>query len=107
MAIIEVNHRTLRQVARDIETYCTTQESQMVIANSAVSSVLMSNWQGQDALEFRNKWSEVNVTGSVAATMRESLRSYAEGLIACADDYERTQAEVFNAASRLMNFIGG
>jgi len=107
MAMIEVNHRTLRLIAADIDRYCDAQDAQMNNANQAVNSMLMKHWQGQDAFEFGRSWAGVNASGSVSITLRDSFRNYALGLVACAEDYERTQADVFTAASRLMNFVGG
>ena len=107
MSIIDVNHRDLRQVATAIETYCQAQDREMNIANSAITEMLSSDWQGQDAQAFGQNWAGVNTQGSVAVKFRDSLRNFAEALNASADLYERTQVNVFNSATRLMNFFGG
>ena len=44
MALIEVNHKTLKEVAEAIDTYCETQDSEMKKAKSAVSNMLLKDW---------------------------------------------------------------
>ena len=104
--LIEVNHRTLRNVAADINTYCSAQNREMRRADTEVKAMLTSGWIGQDAREFSNKWKDVNGRGSTAVKFHESLKNYAEALVACADLYQTAQADTVNAAGLLMRIAG-
>lgn len=101
MAIIEVNHNTLNEVAEAILTYCNTQNKEMKSAKSTVDTMLSSDWLGNDALEFQNKWNGVDATDSVTVQLRESLKSFAENIKACANEYKKAQENSYNEASRL------
>lgn len=101
MAFIEVNHNTLNEVAEAVLAYCDTQNKEMKSAKSAVEAMLVSEWQGSDALEFQNKWNGVDAQDSVTVKLRESLKSFAENLKLCANEYKRAQEDSYNEASRL------
>ena len=101
MAIIEVNHRTLRDVASAITTYCSTQDKEMKSADADIKSMLSTGWQGLDAQEFGRKWEGVNNSDSAAVKFRESLKNFGDGLTACANEYEKAQADSYNEANHL------
>ena len=101
MALIEVNHSVLRSVAAAIDTYCTAQDKEMKAADSAIKSMLATDWQGADAQEFGKKWAGVNVNGSMAMKFRDSLKKYSEALNSCADIYKNAQADSYNEANKL------
>jgi hypothetical protein len=106
MSMIDVNHRTLRDVAAAITTYCTAQDREMRIADTEIKSMLTNGWLGMDADEFRRKWAGVNANDSTAVRFRESLKNYGECLVACANEYENAQADAVNAAGLLMRLVG-
>ena len=60
MAIIEVNHKTLRDVADAITTYCDAQDREMRSADREIKSMLSSDWVGTDARQFGAKWEGVD-----------------------------------------------
>ena len=103
--MIEVNHRTLREVAAAINVYCTAQDSEMRSADTEIQLMLVSGWLGMDANEFKRKWAGVNASDSTAAKFRDSLKNYGECLTACANEYENAQVESVNAAGLLMKLI--
>jgi len=105
MAIIEVNHRTLREIASAITTYCTTQDKEMRLADTEIQSMLISDWLGSDAREFRIKWVAVDSHNSQTVILRESLKSFGESLTACANEYENAQAASYNAANWLPKYL--
>lgn len=101
MAFIEVNHNTLNEVAEAVLAYCDTQNKEMKSAKSAVETMLLSDWLGIDALEFQNKWNGVDDVDSVTVQLRESLKSFAENIKNCANEYKKAQEDSYNEASRL------
>ena len=101
MARIDVNHKLLREVASAIAEYCSAQDREMRSADTEIQAMLISDWIGTDAEQFKQKWAGVNTDGSTTAKFRESLKNYGENLIACADEYEKAQGEAYDRASRL------
>jgi len=101
MNTIEVNHRALREVAEAITTYCSKQDSEMHSADAHIKTMLANDWIGLDAEEFGHKWEGVDDSDSTAIKFRESLRGFGECLVACADEYEKAQADAYNEANRL------
>lgn len=101
MAVIEVNHKVLREVAQDIEEYCATQDAQMSKADQAIKDMFIADWTGEDAREFRNKWQAVDAKGSITITFRDSLLAFSKSLKACATEYQNAQADSYTEASRL------
>ena len=104
--MIEVNHRTLRDVAAAITAYCTAQDGEMRSADTEIQLMLISGWLGMDANEFKRKWAGVNTNDSTAVKFRDSLKNFSEGLTACANEYENAQVESVNAAGLLMSLVG-
>lgn len=101
MAFIEVNHKTLTEVADAIDTYCDAQDKEMRSAHTAVSAMLLKDWIGKDATEFGNKWSGVDKSDSVTIQFRDSLKTYGDSLRACAKEYQKAQEDSYNEASYL------
>ena len=105
MALIEVDHRNLRDVASAITTYCSTQDREMRSADTDIKSMLMADWLGQDAQEFGKKWEGVNDNNSTTIKFRESLKNFGDNLTACVNEYQNAQGEVYNAANRLPKYL--
>lgn len=105
MAVIEVNHKTLRNVAKAIDNYCDEQNREMRSADSAVKQMLSSGWTGADAYTFSDKWESVDDSSSTTVKLRDSLKKYSEGLTACANEYQNAQEEAYNEANRLPKWI--
>lgn len=101
MALITVNHQTLRDVASAIRTYCDDQDKEMRSADSAVKTLLYTGWTGIDAMEFGKKWEDVDAVDSTAVKLKESLKRFADALDGCAEVYRQAQAESYSDASRL------
>jgi len=101
MALIEVNHKVLRDVAAAVDTYCEVQDKEMQSADTEIKSMLTSDWLGSDAQEFGGKWEGVDEKDSTTTKFCELLKSFGGNLIACADAYEKAQADAYNAADRL------
>jgi len=101
MAVIEVNHRALREVAAAVSAYCTAQDREMGSADLNVKSMLTTDWFGSDAQEFGRQWEGVDDGDSTSVKLRESLTKYGEALTACANEYQAAQEDVYNAANRL------
>ena len=101
MALIEVNHKVLRDVASAVTTYCSAQDREMRSADSDIKSMLSSEWIGLDAQEFGRKWEDVDASTSTSVKFRESLKNFGEALIACANEYQSAQEDAYNAANRL------
>ena len=105
MATIEVNHRTLRDVASAITAYCSAQDREMRSADAEIKSMLSSEWGGLDAQQFGGKWEGVDENGSTAVKFRESLKKFGENLTACANEYQTAQEDTYNAANWLPKYL--
>ncbi len=101
MALIKVNHQTLRDVARAIDTYCEEQKNEMKVANAAMVTMVFKDWIGDDAVAFAEKWQGVNDNDSVTMQFSKSLENYGKCLNACADLYSKAQEDSYNEAIRL------
>ncbi len=105
MAQIKVNHQRLRELAGAIDTYCSTQNSQMRTADQAVGGLLSQHWVGLDAQAFSEQWQKVDQSGSTAVVFRDSLKNFGEALRASADEYQNAQTDVYNRANFLPKYI--
>ena len=101
MALIEVNHQVLKNVADAAEEYCRNQDSCMNKADSVVGGLLAGGWHGDDADELKRKWSEVNITGSTTVQFRETISYFGECLRSCAKEYQNAQSDSYSEAYRL------
>ena len=98
MAFIEVDHEALRQTASAAKDFCDKMDSKMRSADLSVKMTLSNGWQGDDAAEFRNKWSGVYANGSVSAQFRDSVKNFGEALNSCAREYQNAQADSYSEA---------
>ena len=104
MAVMEVNHQTLRNMAQSIDDYCETQKREMSRADTAVKEVLGTGWVGADAAEFGKQWEGVDAPDSTSGKLRASLEQYGEALRACANAYQTAQEDVYNRAYLLPRY---
>ena len=97
MAKIEVNHQTMRELAKSADAYCKTQEKEMKALRADVSTFLQTGWTGPDATKFSTHF-EIRDHGnaSIEKTMLTAMKAYRDTLIACADLYKTAQEEVYN-----------
>jgi len=105
MAVVEVNHRVLRDVAEAVTNYCAAQDREMRAADNDVKSMLASDWLGYDAQEFGRKWESVDDSSSTSVKFRESLKNFGESLGACAKEYQTAQEDTYNEADRLPKYL--
>lgn len=105
MAVIEVNHQVLRDVASAINSYCFKQDIAMKEADRDIKMMLSSDWVGEDATEFGNKWEGVDDSDSTAAKFRKSLRNFSEALEACANEYQTAQEDSYAEADKLPKIL--
>lgn len=104
MALIEVNHQSIRNMADKIDEYCNLQTQQMNTLSKTVEATLLSKWTGPDADAYWQKWSEMDNSDSTAEVFRRNLDAYADALRACADKYQQAQAEIYNLSVILNNW---
>ncbi|MCL2082888.1 MAG: WXG100 family type VII secretion target [Oscillospiraceae bacterium] len=105
MALIEVNHSDLREVASAITKYCSAQKKEMNSVKSDIKDMLASGWKGPDAVGFGQKWDDVDSGDSTSVKFRESLKAFGEALDACAKEYESAQSKTYTAASWLPKYL--
>ena len=105
MALIQVDHHTLREVSAAITDYCAAQDRQMRSADSSVKSMLNTSWSGFDAHYFSVKWEAVDAKDSTAVKFRDQLSNFASALKASADVYQRAQEDVYDGAAALPRYI--
>ncbi len=105
MALIKVNHQTIRQIASDIDKYCQTQDKEMRTADSAVKAFLSANWSGMDADAFSGRWEDVDGSNSIAVRFKQNLKNYADALRSSADAYQTAQEDSYNEASWLPKYL--
>ncbi|CDX04944.1 Hypothetical protein DPCES_5058 [Desulfitobacterium hafniense] len=80
MAVIEVNHKTLRDVAAAVTTYCSAQDREMRSTDTDVKSMLSTDWLGLDTQKLGHKWEGVDDKNSTTVKFRELLKSSAKAL---------------------------
>ena len=105
MAIIEVDHKYLREVASACTAYCEKQDSEMRTADSEIQAMLTADWTGGDAREFRMKWVAIDSRTSQTVKLRNAVEALGENLTACADEYEKAQGEAYNDANHLPKYL--
>lgn len=101
MAVIDVDHQLLTEVASAIDTYCTTQDAEMKRADEDIKSMLSGGWTGSDAQAFGSSWERVDAEDSTTVKFRASLQQLGEAFIASAKEYRTAQEDAYNAANRL------
>lgn len=102
MAVIEVDHKVLRDIAEKIKDYCNIQDEQMKIADRRVKAMLTTDWIGSDAQHFGGKWEGVDEKDSISVRLRDSLEKLSGGIVACADVYQKAQEDSYNEALGLL-----
>lgn len=105
MATIEVNHKTLRDVADAVASFCAVQDKEMHVADAEIKSMLLVDWIGADAQQFGVKWETIDENGTATVKFRESLRKFSENLFACANEYQKAQEDIYNLANRLPKYL--
>ncbi len=105
MAVIVVNHETLRALSQEATDYCTLQETLMTHSDKIVKDMLFTDWIGTDAQEFGKLWEGVDEKGSTANNFKESLKNYSDAVNACADVYQKAQENAYNRANRLPKIL--
>lgn len=106
MAVIEVNHQTLKEVAQTIEDYCDKQDLEMKNADAAVKEMLKAgSWRGNDSMVFGGMWERVDESGSTAVRFRDALREFAANLNECANEYRKAQEDSYEEAVWLPKYV--
>lgn len=105
MAVVEVNHKILVEVADAIDSYCSTQDREMRSADADIKSMLRSDWTGDDAQVFDYKWEGVDGKNSTSFTLKNSLENFRDGLRKCATLYKKAQEDSYNEANRLPKWL--
>ena len=105
MSAIAVNTKALSDVTQGTKNYCSYQNDQMRQADSAVKAMLSSDWLGDDAKEFDQKWAGVCDKGSEAAKLRDSLLAFGELLADCIAEYRAAQETAINEGVTLRGKI--
>lgn len=104
---IEVNHQVLRNAAAAASTYCAAQNREMSAADTDIKSMLGSGWTGVDAQAFGGKWEGVDASDSTSTKFYNAVKGFGEALQACADEYQRAQANSYNRAQFLRSEADG
>lgn len=103
--LIRIDHSTLVNSANNIKSHYENQDQQMRIADSAVKSMLLNDWKGEDARAFAEKWGQVDKNGSVTTQLRQSLENFEKALRSCANEYKTAQEDSYNEAYHLLHLI--
>lgn len=98
MALIEVNHRILLNLAAAIDDYCKEQDTQFRTADAAVNNMLQHDYIGPDAMAFGAQWEKIDTEESDLIRFRESLKNYSGALRSCAKIYKDAQKRLYNRA---------
>ncbi len=100
MAYIKVNHQKLLSSADQIDNYIAAMDKHMRNMESAIVS-MGADWKGEDYLQLKKEWNEINSTGSTTDKMKTSLKSYAGTLREAAKLYKDAQMRAINRANNL------
>lgn len=101
MAFIDVDHKTLRNIADAIDEYCNKQDTGMKAADIVVKHMLSTAYVSKDAMEFKKSWEKIDDDDSTTKQFKESLENYANCLRVCADEYQKAQEDSYNQAYKL------
>lgn len=104
MAVIEVNHQALRNLAGAIEDYCESFYNEMRRADSGVQNMMSGGWAGEDAEAFKVAWDNVYGKDTLPRKFCKSLENYGKALSAGADAYQKVQEDLYNLASLLPRY---
>lgn len=100
MAYIKVNHKKILSSADQIDNYIAAMDKHMCNMESAIVS-MGADWKGEDYLQLKKEWNEINSTGSTTDKMKTSLKSYAGTLREAAKLYKDAQMRAINRANNL------
>lgn len=101
MALIEINHRAMLEVADAIDEYCESQDKEMKSADASMKTMFLNYFVGDDARALNEKWNGVSENGSVAVQFKDSLINFGKCLKACAKEYQTAQEDSYNQAAHL------
>lgn len=101
MAVINVNHQTLKSAASVFEKYGSIQDGEMKDITSALRVMLTSGWTGADADAFGQQWDKVNTSDSTAGKFKKAVEAYGKALSASAEAYRKAQEESYNEVNRI------
>lgn len=100
MAYIKVNHQKLLSSADQIDNYIAAMDKHMRSMDTAIIS-MEADWKGEDYLQLKKEWNEINSIGSTADKMKTTLKSYAGTLRESAKLYKDAQTRAINRANNL------
>lgn len=100
MAYIKVNHKKMLDAATQIDNYITSIDKNMATIDTTVLS-LNAEWKGQDYVQLKAEWNEINSSGSTTDKIKTSLKSYAGAIREAASLYKEAQARAINRANAL------
>ena len=101
MAVIEVNHQAMQNLADAIEDYCESFYNEMRRADTGVQNMLSGGWVGTDAEAFREAWDDVYGKDTLPRKFCKSLENYGQALSAGAAAYKKVQEDLYNMAALL------
>lgn len=100
MAYINVDCAKIRSAADKIDGYITKFDKNMKMIDTDISS-LNSQWSGEDFLQLKLQWEEIESKGSTSDNMRSALKAYAASVRSAADKYGEAQKRAINRANTL------
>lgn len=104
MAVIEVNHQALRNMADAIEDYCESFYNEMRRADTGVQNMMAGGWVGDDAEAFKAAWENVYGKDTLPRKFCKSLENYGKALSAGAEAYKTVQENLYNMATLLPRY---
>lgn len=100
MANIKVDCAKMRSAADKIDAYIAKFDKNMKKIDTSVSS-LNSQWSGEDFMQLKLQWEEIEAIGSTSDNMREALKAYAASVRSAANKYAEAQKRAENRANTL------
>ncbi|MBR0467149.1 MAG: hypothetical protein IJJ40_06665 [Clostridia bacterium] len=100
MAYIRIDLDEVKVAAKSIETYISAHKSKMNSIDNEIINLSL-NWQGKDYVTVKDRWNEMNGSGSTSVKMLTDLQNYANYLYAVEKEYKNAQIKVSNIAHRL------
>ena len=100
MAYIKVNHKKMAGVADKVDEYVSSISKNMNAIDFVVFH-LGAEWRGEDYIQFKKEWNEINSGGSTTDKMKTSLKSYSDSVRESAQLYKDAQSRAVNRAKNL------
>lgn len=97
---INVDHSKFEDVSKKIEEYIESQNNYMKSAKEQMN-ILFESWKATDADALKEKWENIESTGSTTTKMKKSLENYSLALKEAASQYKNAQASAINEANGL------